>query len=260
MRTLGIDLAANPLKTGACLIDWGEGGARIEALEPICDDALLLELARRADKVAIDAPFGWPREFVNAVATHTRGGLWPGAHRTSTEDQARFRAALSFRETDRATVDYLARLTTRGNHPRPLSVSTDRIGVTAMRCAQLLNRMAPGAQLDRTGAGNVVEVYPAAALSIWGLASSRYKGMAGRPALERLTDQILSALPLEVPASQRSLLSSRDDCFDALVASLVGRLAALGLTIEPHEDQRELARTEGWIHLPKLGSLEALKG
>jgi predicted nuclease with RNAse H fold len=260
MKTLGIDLAANPRKTGACLIAWNDGKARVESLEPVCEDSLLLELAREADKVAIDAPFGWPVEFTDALVAHRRGELWPGAHRTAPEEQSAFRARLAYRETDRAVVEYLGRLYPRGNHPRPLSVSTDRIGITAMRCAQLLDRMAPGAPVDRTGTGKVVEVYPAAALSIWGLASSRYKGMAGRNALGRLAESILAAYRFETTASQRTLLAMRDDCFDALVASLVARLAARDLTVAPDPSERALAATEGWIHLPVPGSLGALDG
>lgn len=260
MKTLGIDLAASPRKTGACLISWEDGRARVDALEPVCEDSLLLELARHADKVAIDAPFGWPVEFVDAIAGHRRGDLWPGAHKTSTDEQVAFRARLSYRETDRAVFEYLGRLFPRGNHPQPLSVSTDRIGITAMRCAQLLERMAPGAPVDRMGAGKVVEAYPAAALSIWGLASSRYKGIAGRRALESLADSVLAAHRFALSGAHRALLASRDDCFDALIASLAARLAARELTIAPDRSESRRAATEGWIHLPVPGSLQALDG
>jgi len=41
----------------------------------------------------------------------------------------------------------------------PLSVSTDRIGVTAMRCAPLLDALAAADHpVDRAGGGRVVEV------------------------------------------------------------------------------------------------------
>src|SRR5215831_17281551 len=45
----------------------------------------------------------------------------------------------------------------------PLSVSADRIAHVALRCAVLLAKLdASGRPVDRTGAGAVVEVYPAA--------------------------------------------------------------------------------------------------
>ena len=46
----------------------------------------------------------------------------------------------------------------------PLSVSSDRIAICAMRCAELLVELAGDGQLERTGGGLVAEVYPAAAL------------------------------------------------------------------------------------------------
>lgn len=45
-----------------------------------------------------------------------------------------------------------------------LSVSTNRIGITALKAAALLS----GRKVDRTGRGLIVEVYPAAALCRWG--------------------------------------------------------------------------------------------
>ena len=63
MRTLGIDLAAQPRNTSSCRIDWGAQTAQISQLHSGRDDESLLEEIADADKVAIDAPFGWPDEF-----------------------------------------------------------------------------------------------------------------------------------------------------------------------------------------------------
>jgi hypothetical protein len=65
-----------------------------------------------------------------------------------------------------------------GGHRRgqlPLSVSTDRIAYPAMRIARLLGAVA-GEPVDRTGAGRIVEGYPAAALRVWGLPHPRVQG------------------------------------------------------------------------------------
>src|SRR5207248_10386135 len=107
---------------------------------------------------------------------------------------------LIFRATDRFVRD-LGR--------RPLSVSTDRIGVTAMRCARFLAELGDerGRRLDLTGEDRVVEVYPAAALSAWseesgGLAPRRYKGLPGREARELLLAALTRAAPWFRPSPE----------------------------------------------------------
>src|SRR5207253_2236918 len=72
---------------------------------------------------------------------------------------------LRFRATDFAVHERTGRW--------PLSVSSDLIAVPALRAARLF-----GAH-DRSGAGVLVEVYPAAALRIWGFSTRGYKGPRG---------------------------------------------------------------------------------
>src|SRR5262249_14932764 len=194
-----------------------------------------------ADKVAIDAPFGWPDEFVEAVSAHRNRVGWPG----SGEDQDLYRFQLSFRATDR-------RLIERGSR-RPLSVSTDLIGVVAMRCAFLLDRLAArGEPVDRAGSGKVLASYPAPALTTWGLSPIGYKrrvGAARPPELLARLEQGLGGIELTI--QQRELASSDHNCFDALVCSLVARAAAQGLTQPPDPgDEADRATREGWIHVP----------
>jgi len=87
------------------------------------DQALLAQVAG-VDKVGVDAPFGWPGAFVEAVVAHHAGSPWPSFDLT----------ALCYRATDRFVHDETGR--------RPLSVSSDRIAVTAMRAAGLLSKLA----------------------------------------------------------------------------------------------------------------------
>jgi predicted nuclease with RNAse H fold len=241
VRTLGIDLAAQPTNTSACTIEWGPGRPIVSDLRSGLDDETLLDGISGADEVAIDAPFGWPDEFVDAVAAHRNRTAWPGGG----EDQDLYRFRLSFRATDRRLIEQGAR--------RPLSVSTDLIGVVAMRCAYLLDRLAArGEPVDRAGSGKVVEAYPAPALSSWGLSAIGYKSRVGAARLPELLSQLEQGLgPIELTIQQREAASSDHNCFDALVCSLVARAAALGLTQPPEPgEEADRATREGWIHVP----------
>jgi hypothetical protein len=134
---------------------------------------------------------------------------------------------------------------------RPLSVSTDRLGVTALRCAHLL--ASTGEPIDRTGAGKYAEIYPAGALKVWDLPLRGYKtGAAARAAL---IAALREALPID---ADWELLARSHDAFDALIAALVTRAALLGLTAGPPPELHETAMEEGWIHLPRPESLGRL--
>src|SRR5215211_1039619 len=161
-------------------------------------DRELLDAISFADKVGIDAPFGWPDQFVDAVSAHRNRSGWPG----SGEDQDLYRFQLSFRATDRRLIEHGAR--------RPLSVSTDLIGVVAMRCAYLLDRLAAvGEPVDRAGSGKVIETYPAPALSSWGISATGYKSKVGAARLPELLSQLDEGLGgIEMSGMQRDLAAS----------------------------------------------------
>jgi predicted nuclease with RNAse H fold len=241
VRTLGIDLAAQPANTSACAVDWGPSRPVVSELGSGLDDDALLDAISGADKVGIDAPFGWPDEFVDAVAAHRDRAGWPG----SGEDQDIYRFHLSFRATDRRLIEQGSR--------RPLSVSTDLIGVVAMRCAYLLDCLAArGEPVDRAGSGKVIEAYPAPALTGWGLSAVGYKSRVGVARLPELLSTLEEGLGgIEMTSQQRESAEADHNCFDALVASLIARAAALGLTQGPESDEeRDRAVREGWIHVP----------
>ena len=252
VRTLGIDLSASPKKTAACLIEW-DGMVSVDTPLLGLEDADLLYLMGQADWVGIDAPFGWPMDFLDAVLSWSESGAWPDTERSH----------LRYRETDRF-VQRVARL--------PLSVSSDRIAVTAMRCASLLSalgeqRAGTAGRIDRAGGDQVVEVYPGAALPLWSdeaadvrLDPQGYKGSGATKRREALVEVLLRAAPwLTLDEPTRALCVASDDALDALLSSLVARAAALRLTMKPQTmEQAGRSEVEGWIHVPELGSLGAL--
>jgi predicted nuclease with RNAse H fold len=98
MITLGIDLSSMPKGTAACSIAWSK--KRAIAAPPViaCSDDEPDTLISNSDVIGIDAPFGWPEDFVNAVADWT-------ANAWSSEGRDRFQ----FREPDREMRKHVGR-------------------------------------------------------------------------------------------------------------------------------------------------------
>jgi hypothetical protein len=239
MSTLGIDLAAQPRQTGACRIDWdGEGRAVAHISGVLLDDDALVGMAREADVVGIDVPLGWPDRFVTAVREFHDRGAWPDGL-----EETAGRVPLRYRRTDLHVF--------AATGVRPLSVSSDLIAVCAFRAAGLQARLGMPA---RDGSGALVEVYPAGALRVWGLPASRYKGPKGAAARAMLVESLLAGCPwLALSEDDIARCRRRDHDLDALVAALVARAAALGLTHRPTDPvDADAARREGWIHLPAV--------
>jgi predicted nuclease with RNAse H fold len=237
--TVGVDLAAEPRNTAVARIRWTQTSAEVQAVGVGADDPMLVAEIAASDKAGIDCPLGWPRRFVEFVAQHESGAFVAPVDVAGKD----WRRQLAFRETDLIIRSATGLI--------PLSVAADRIGLAAMRCAGLLGRLAAAGQpVDRSGAGVVVEVYPAAALKHWGLTYRSYKGTANTTVRHQLVDTLTAAaswlrLGDHEPACRRS-----DHALDAVIAALNARAAALGLTTTPTADQLGAARTEGWIALP----------
>jgi predicted nuclease with RNAse H fold len=251
--TLGIDLSSDPARTAACAIAWRDGRATVETVEAGLDDAALHAWVARVDTAGgvtgIDAPFAWPVPFREALDAHARDGSFPAAYRDP---------RLQFRATD---------LFVAGVARRPLSVSTNLIGVTAMRCARLLHEVGlrRGAPVDPGGADGIAEVYPAAALVAWGgrAAGLAPQGYKAGPAAGTERARIVAALAerpwLELPAAARDACTRSDHALDAVLAALAARAAQRALTHPPQTgEQRALAAVEGWIHVPLPGTLDRL--
>ena len=247
MVTLGVDLASQAKRTAVCLIRWDGESADVDCLRTDVTDSDLLELFGRPsqgpDKIAIDAPFGWPENFVRAIHAYSSSTVW-----SSVDD-----SHLRLRRTDRV-VREKKRLV-------PLSVSADWIAMTAMRAARLLARVAgDGEAIDRSGGGRFVEAYPAAALMTWGLPCRGYKGPGKEEVRAKLVDDLAEKVGLRLTFSDevRSRCRESDDMLDALVTALVARAAAIGCCEPIADEDGRLARQEGWIALPQSDSLARL--
>lgn len=239
MRTVGVDLAAEPVNTAIAVIEWQRAGARVAAVTIPADDDAVLHHVDGADKVGIDCPLGWPDHFVEFLCAHRDKAVVLPDVLSSTE----WRRTLAYRRTDEHVRSSL--------QITPLSVATDRIGVTAMRAARLQVLLSGhGYLIDRAGTELIVEVYPAAGLKHWNLPHSRYKGQAGRASLNTVVDQLQDTAPWLELGEAEQVCRHRDHALDAVVAALLARAAALGLTTPPPAEDHAAARTEGWIALP----------
>ncbi len=244
---LGVDLAADPANTGVAVLTVGPDRVVVDVVAPPVSDVALVGLARSAHKVGVDAPLGWPDEFVAAIGLHHRGRPWPAA-----DDPVAQRRLLSKRETDR--------FVKARTGLDPMSVSADRIGAVAMRCARLQTLWAldRGAPADRSGSGRLVETYPAAALKGWGLAHRRYKGRDRAEPRGLLVDGVLAAAPWLALSDGGAACRLSDHSLDAVVCGLVALAALAGLTLGPAPGrERDRAGREGWIHVPS-GTLAEL--
>ncbi len=245
MITVGVDLAAEAAGTAVATIEWRSGLAEVVALVVGADDGLILDATVVATKVGLDCPVGWPVAFVEFVGAHA-------AHRAEPPESSgrEWRRSLTSRRTD-TWVHAHTGLT-------PLSVSADLIGHTALRWAAISARLAlGGTDVRRDGAGLVAEVYPSAALKVWGLRHRRYKRSLHVEARAMLVEDLARAAPwLRLGGFADTCLAS-DDAFDAVVCALVARAVVIGGTTPPDRGDVEEALEEGWIHVPSVG-LEAL--
>lgn len=235
--TVGVDLAAQDKKTGLAVLRWRPGSVTLVHVQvQAANDDILLR-GRQAQVVGIDCPLGWPTPFTDLLLAQRRGSVDP-----SVGHSIEARRSLAFRRTD---FDVHAR-TGRW----PLSVSADLIGYPAMRAAGLMASLAAtGKVLRRSGIDSAVaEVYPAASLSAWGLASRGYK--ADPQLRSGLIAELLHHAPWLDLSDGVALCRSSDDAFDAVVAALVAGAVVLGRTSGPPAVDVAIADEEGWIHLP----------
>jgi predicted nuclease with RNAse H fold len=239
MLTIGIDLAAEPKNTALAKIEWSTDKARVLDLRVDVNDDSIVDSAADTDKIGIDCPLGWPDTFVRFLRS-----FHEGSHDAiPAVADGTWRRSLAYRVTDEQVRADLADFKVI-----PLSVAADRIGLTAMRAARLQALLAAdGHKVDREGTGLIVEVYPAGGLAYWGMNHRQYKGSKYEAALGELVDNLPRWLEF---GEYESLCRRSDHAFDAVIAALLARAAALGFTKPPTAGQQAAAVREGWIAMP----------
>jgi len=246
VRTIGVDLAAGMASTALAEIVWDGARARLTRLEVGVDDqTIVAAVAPRETWLGVDCPLGWPDAFVDFVQAHHAAAA---PTRGPAEGGSDWRRPLVYRRTDHVVRERIGRW--------PLSVSTDRLGVTALRCAGLLRRLAEaGFGVDRAAEGRLFEVYPGGSLRIWGFDTTGYRVDATRRAT--LIASLSERAPWFDLGAFAPLAVAKADAFDAVIASLATRAGALGAFEPPASEDLAVARREGWVVLPTL-DLESL--
>ena len=297
-RVLGVDLAAQPSTTALCEITISDGMFDVTETIEVCDDSLLMERFGRPSvaRIGIDSPFGWPIGFVNALSGHRRRNHWPdddpdvygGPKGSSTEEYR----DLKFRATDLVVWEKAKKkpISVAVNSLGSVAMRNASLLSSAGAAGLSVDRS------GRTG--RFVEVYPAAALLQWGIdpkgkssGGKEWCKRVVRQLLQKMADECRKDLLAD--ESCRELLESQDpaticlaNCdlklklqnpkklccsdhvVDAFVSAIVALMAELDRRIAPKREDRltrpipagmeGLAKTEGWIALPRKDSLTRL--
>lgn len=244
MKVAGVDLAAEADRTGLAILNVGERESlnaqmTIDELLLGADDDAIRDAIVQVGRTGIDVPLGWPQRFVEFVSDHASGHL-PAPVTTDRE----WRRGLALRETDRSVQ--------RCAGVWPLSVATERIAYAAMRWAGIEAHLrAEGVSVARDGSGVVYEVYPAAALKVWGLQHRGYKGQKNSEVRHQLVNDLTAKFPNLEWNGHKDFCVADDNALDAVLAAIVALEAYLG-RCEPAPTELKLStRREGWIWVPR---------
>ncbi|MEH0147057.1 DUF429 domain-containing protein [Corynebacterium sp. Q4381] len=237
----GIDLAADPAKTGAATLKTSRKGPVLVDVHLNTSDFHIFNHVLDSDLTGIDAPLGWPRLFRRFINDHAAGDLV--SRDVGTEE----RRELANRFTD-LEVRRVAGVV-------PLPVAAERIAFPVMRWAgveaQLRDELGSEG-VRRDGFGRVAEVYPAAALKMWGLRHRGYKG--GSPAAQEARVEIVASLARERRldwAGFEDAAVYSADCLDAVIVALVASEISAGACVPPPKEHESLILEEGWIWIPR---------
>jgi len=237
ITVIGIDCATVPGKLGLARGEINESSLAIldakkvkkqESLEEVICSWIQPSIPTL---LAIDAPLGWPIMLGEALIEHKAG-----------MPIRRDANSLFRRETDR----YIKRIIGK----QPLDVGADRIARTAQAALTLIEEIRQKTGLAISMAWetelqpgiSVIEVYPAATLTAWGMLNSGYKKV------ENIAErrEILGALEKQARLDcDFTAMEQDDDILDAAICVLAGADFLTGRAMPP--ENMNLALKEGWI-------------
>ncbi len=248
---VGVDWATESKKRAAVELATQSGVlSLVKVLQPFSDaDAGTTLKDPGVNVVAIDTPFGWPKDFsrfVSAWSASTGGPPPPTS--------ARF----SLRTTDLVVKQETGK--------QPLSVSADRIGLCARSWVNVVTAEKVATRIDvgqpPTPERPVVEVYPGASLKVFAKYSNstvdevafKKKRAIREAALKGLFSMFGVQDPNQLTKKLIGVGEEDSDAADAFLAALTA-LAYLGQlpgwsVRRPVSHELALAETEGWIFFP----------
>ena len=238
VKLVGIDLSTNPRDCGICILE-GDTVAHVSRGTAAFEHPdWLVSHCSGSEVVAVDVPFGWPELFVAALADYEVGAALD-------RDRKRYR----YRATDVWITKNLPQELSRSVRPPiPLSVSTDKLGATAMVGTILLAALADEFLLSPRKGGeprSVIEVYPAVSLWAWGLPHRNLDTSA-------ILETLRAAFHLTILEENRYKLLASRHCLDALMAALTAREYADRNTFDPPQHvPDDTLKVEGWIRVPR---------
>jgi predicted nuclease with RNAse H fold len=259
---VGIDWATEPKNRALVVLDVEEdfSGCRVERVDERVEDAVAVAACTNPDHavVAIDIPFGWPREFARFAS---RWNATTGKPAPPASDEFRFRL------TDRIVRDEAGKV--------PLPVSADRIAMGARAWADVVANHALGERIDAVGelhakTPTVIEIYPGASALAFGRPTSEkpeedvssYK--KSDVVRRRLITHVASLFHVDLGGNLEQIVSKSEDSdeTDAFLAAVTAAihladckgatLASAGWRVRPPRtpNETELALCEGWIFFP----------
>lgn len=263
-RYIGIDLSTSAEEIGACtLTEFKKGeleltdspitvcfrGSSEKAIVHVFDF-----IKNRTENfsgqviLALDVPFGWPKDFSGAVAEHKVGRSF-GKH-----PRTRYR----YRETDLVVQKLLAsKLPSKGTL-NPLSVSTDRLGLTAIWASDLIERvqreldfeidLGSGSNSDR----KLIEVYPSASIALWSpIEWTMQRNQSGEAKTVNLKAAVLSHANRyfsTYPVTTNEMASRNH--LDAFVCAITAKSYQENKCSKPEYISKSTLQKEGWIWAP----------
>ena len=271
MKVAGLDWATASKDRAIAIIEWDCNKIFIRCIRNNVSDRCIKRLCtdNKLSVVAVDTPFGWPKEFSRFVYS------WRPCQQTAMPPcSCNFR----YRLTERF-VQKKAKL-------NPLSVSSDRIASSArawariVYCRNLFKQISIFKSSENRKLPEIIEVYPAATLSVMGYKAKGYKTgdntKQAREKAQQTRKEIIEKFCRDFRISQAfsicrthvptHALKESGHCLDAFLCAftaLLHKREINGWTVwypedcldvipeDRREKLKEQIQDEGWIFFPK---------